>query len=209
MIVDMKINTKAIPVFLAGSLLTLGSAMAQIESETVTAQKVKKEEVPTTVVASVEEDFPDKTVEDFALIPAKVYQEDWVVSKSEQGVTDESTFDPQYYQVEFSGKGESGKAVYNSAGELIHSKEIIKDESLPEAITKKIADQYPDYQITKDKEVIKDGNKKVDYYQVEIKKGKDKEKLYFSENGEMLKGKKDADTGSWLLPSFYIKFGIV
>lgn len=192
----MKPGIKIIPVFLTGALFTFSGAMAQISSETMTAQKVKKEEVPTTIVASVEEDFPEANVEDVVLIPAQAYQNDWVVTKSEHGVSDESSFDPQYYEVTFNGKGESGKAVYNAEGDLIHSKETIKDEALPEMITRAIADKYPEYKVMKDKEVIRDGKKNIDYYQVKIKKGKEKETLYFSENGEMLKSKKDADTES-------------
>ena len=69
------------------------------------------------------------------------------MTKSEKGVTDESTFEPQYYQVMYTGKGEGGKAIYDANGELIHSKEIIKDEVLPEAILNKIAEKYPEHKI--------------------------------------------------------------
>ena len=148
------------------------------------------------IVESIQEDYPDVDVQDWAILPAQAYQEEWVVSKDEKNVDDPANFEPQYYSVSMKGKDVSGQAVYNAKGELMHSKEIIKDGQLPSAITKKLATDYSGYQVTKDKEVIKDGKHHTEYYKIRVKKGKEKQTLYFGENGELMHGKHDQDKNS-------------
>ena len=57
--------------------LTVGIASAQeIETKSAAVEKLKKEEVPTTVIASVEEDFPAGVVTKYARIPDREYKDE-------------------------------------------------------------------------------------------------------------------------------------
>ena len=99
-----------------------------------------------------------------------------------------------YYTVSFGGNDVSGRAVYNAEGELLRYKEVIKDEPLPDAIRVAITEQYPGYKALKDKEVVKDGDQRIDYYKVKIRKRINHETLYFREDGELMHSKKDKDS---------------
>ena len=181
---------KTIPALVAGTLFTISGAMAQVD-ETITARVVGEDEIPGVVMESVAVDYPDMDYTDWQTLSPEAYEADWVVMDDE-GDTEEEVLEPEYYEVDYRGKGIHGYAVYNSEGELLHSKEVIKDEALPEAITQAIAKDYPNHKVMGDKEVIRDGNKNVKYYEVNVEKGKDKEKLYFDKGGKMV-SKKEAE----------------
>ena len=186
---------KSITIGLVATMLIAGPAIAQETASTsVTFKKLEKEEVPTVIMASVEKDFPERTMEEIALIPGKAYTDEWAVT--EETKTAAQNFIPDYYTVSLGGKNTHGEAVYNRDGELLHYKEVIKNELLPRAIRTKISEEYPGYAELATQEVVRDGKQHTDYYKVRIRKGKDKETLYFNEDGKLFHHKKEAKRNS-------------
>ena len=162
------------------------NAWAQ-DSETLVIKKIEKRTVPAAVITSVEKEYPEGIVELWEAIPVKAFESYYVVSETNDMYIGEK---PEYYQVTMKGTHSKTYAVYDANGNLIHSREIIKDTALPEAIRTTIVTDYPGWRITGDKEVIREGDGVHNTYKVELSKSKERRTLITDEEGQVLKDHK-------------------
>lgn len=159
------------------------NAWAQ-DSETLVIKKIEKRTVPAAVITSVEKQYPEGIVELWEAIPAKAFESYYVVSETNDLSLGEK---PEYFQVTMKGTHSKTYAVYDAKGNLIHSREIIRDTELPEAIRNTIVANYPGWKITGDKEVIRERKGIDDTYKVELTKSKEKRILIMDPEGQVIK----------------------
>jgi len=96
------------------------------------------------------------------------------------------TMDTSDYQVDFNWEGMDYTAWYDN-GEWVGSSAVMTDNSkLPKAVNDAIHAKYSDYTI---KEVDKENDKNKTVYEVKMERGKDKMKVHFDENGNVVKAK--------------------
>jgi hypothetical protein len=170
-------------------LVAFESAMAQ-DTETLVIKKIEKKAVPGEVIASVEKEYPEGIVELWEAIPVKAFESYYVVSEKNDLSLGEKL---EYYQVTMKGKHSRTYAVYDANGNLIHSREIIKDTELPESIRTTIVSNYPGWKIIGDKEVIREGEGSMDTFKVELSMKKEKRTLIMNKEGKVLKDHKNKE----------------
>lgn len=177
-------KTLSIALLLTG--LSVGTIQAQspLQDQTVTITHVKKGEEPQQVMTAVKADFPNSIVRDVAFLPRALYGQEWAVD--EQNNMDKNT-DILYYRVAANSPTLNYSAVYNKDGKLISFKEIVKQTLLPEAITKTISDQFADWKVVGNQERIQYGKSSSNYYRVELARGRAREKVFFDNNGTVLR----------------------
>jgi hypothetical protein len=162
------------------------SAMAQMNSETLTLRPVKKGEEPKEVMNAIRKDFPKAIVSDLSFLPAKLYGEQWSVDV--QGDLDGRTAD--LYQVSCKEGNDRFKAVYDANGKEISSKRIIHQAQLPTEVVKTISERYPNWKVVDDQEKItyKNGTAK-DAYHVRIQQNNISRSLFLDNSGKIVKDK--------------------
>ena len=165
-------------IFLLLSSVPLGAAWAQIpaQAERVTVIHVKKGQEPKKVMAGLGKDFPGAIIEDVSTIPGTIYSEEWSI-KDEMPLT--SSANMTYYQVRANSKGLNYTAVYDKEGNLLSSRQVLKNTQLPVEAAKNVVSQFPDWQIVGNREklTLHNDNNKV-FYRVDIKKGKEMKKVF-------------------------------
>lgn len=153
---------------------------AQTTATVVYEAKLENKKVPVAVVEQVQKDFPNARLEETYLLPAQLYEQNWVVVQKNQ---------PQqpvdYYEVRLSGKNVHSSAVYSPQGELLNSREVLKDAPLPPVVGRTLVTQYPGWTERRNKEVIKNGRKEVVHYIVFLKKGWREERVVLNPQGEI------------------------
>ncbi|MGA8852871.1 MAG: PepSY-like domain-containing protein [Christiangramia sp.] len=93
--------------------------------------------------------------------------------------------DHGYWESHFKQDGEKYRADFNADGSWVETENSIKKENLPEAIKRKIEEEYSDREITEVEHV--DNAKEGEFYDVEFKqKGKNMD-IEFREDGTILK----------------------
>jgi hypothetical protein len=163
-----------------------GIAMAQVQTETLTLKAVKKGEEPKGVMDAIKKDFPKAIVSDLAILPGKLYGEQWSVDFKDDlnGAT------PELYRVNLKEGSESYQAVYDKSGKMLSSKTIIKEAQLPAGVTKTISAKYPDWKVANDREKItyKKGALK-EVYHVQIHQNNTYRSLFLDGSGRLIKNK--------------------
>lgn len=163
-----------------------GIAMAQSQTETLTLKAVKKGEEPKEVMAAIKQDFPQAIVRDLAILPGKLYGEQWSVYFNDNlnGAT------PEFYRVTLKESNESYQAVYDKSGKVLSSKTIVNEAQLPKGVTKTISAKYPDWKIANDREKItyKNGALK-EVYHVQIHQNNTYRSLFLDNSGKLIKNK--------------------
>jgi len=150
--------------------------------------KLKKEEMPVAIVENVSQDFPGLVVEEFDAVPLDYVEDDVIVDRSIKSNSDYDT-----YQVKLEGKNQLLIATYNKAGKLISTVEHGKNVMLPVSVEDAVVKAFPGWDITEDHYKMSHykGEKKIDRYKLNIKKGKEMKKVYFDANGNILKVRKE------------------
>jgi hypothetical protein len=148
--------------------------------------KVREAEIPVSVVESFKEDFSGGKAEEWAIVPAAIVGEEYIIS----GYDDLNGEKPTSYTVVVKGNHMRSEALYDANGKLEYSKETIKDTALPKVVRDAVLKQYPGYALIKDQETIKEGKSHFIHYRVVIEKGKEKRALAVDANGKILKEKK-------------------
>lgn len=161
----------------------VGGAVAQ-DSETLTIKRIEKKTVPMAVIASVEKEYPEGIVELWESIPMESFESYYVVSEKNDLKPGEK---PEYYQVTMKGTKSKTVAVYNEYGNLIHSRETIKDAALPESVRSAIVTNYPGWKITGDRELIRENIGKKVTFKVDLSRGKEKSTLIMDGEGQVIK----------------------
>lgn len=176
---------------------TLSFGMMACNNNASTADESKKDSttVITTENTTVDNrtvDVPPATKTSFETKYPGATNVKWTYYKPE---ADRSALDPadwnykldtSDYEVMFSWNGEDYYAWYDD-GNWIRATTNVKDNSkLPAALNSAIKALYPGYEIV---EVDKENDKDRTIYEVELKKGDDKMKVHFDENGKVVKEK--------------------
>jgi hypothetical protein len=174
---------KRIIVTVALAITVIAGAWAQTAQIKI---KAREAEIPVAVVESFKKDFATGHTTEWAIVPATVVGDEYIVS----GYDDLNGEKPTYYSVLMKGPKIKGEAVYDQYGKLKHSKEVIKDTALPDAVRNSVMREYPGYAFLKDQEIIKEGKTKFVQYRVLIEKGKAKKALAVDANGKILKEKR-------------------
>ncbi|QYA26464.1 hypothetical protein G3I01_13460 [Gramella sp. MT6] len=139
------------------ALLTVGLLSCQEKKDT----KKEKNEVPEVVQRTFQNKYPVEN------------DPDW--EKDDHG----------NWESHFKIDGEKYRADFNADGSWIETENSIKKENLPDAIKKKIEEEYPDRKITEVEHV--NSAKEGEFYDVEFKqKGKNMD-VVFKEDGSVMK----------------------
>jgi hypothetical protein len=165
------------------SMAVIASASAQSAAVRI---KAAEAEIPTNVIESFKRDFNGSEGEEWAILPAKLVGEEYVVT----GYNDLNGEKPSYYSVKIKGSNVHREALYDTNGKLLRMKEVIKDTALPAEVRKAIIRENPGYAIVKDNEIIKEGKSNVTFYRVIIRKGNLKKLITTDPHGTHLKEKK-------------------
>ncbi|MCP9769876.1 hypothetical protein EGI22_18380 [Lacihabitans sp. LS3-19] len=166
----------------------LASKVSAQDTELFTI-KLKENVVPIEVISKVKSDFLDGKSIVYKALPLELVGETWVV-KENLNIDPNQKFDA--YQVNLMGKDEKIMAMYDKDGKLISYRSKMKDVALPIEIDKTIVETYPGWHFAKNSESItlKRNGKKSIFYNIEIKKGKEKLHLLFDENYNLSKTSK-------------------
>jgi hypothetical protein len=145
--------------------------------------KARQTEIPVAVVQSFRKDFAGGTAEQWAIVPAKLVGEEYVVT----GYDNLDGTTPDHYSVRMNGTHMKGEALYNKSGKLVYLKEKVRDTALPSAVTIAIMEKYPGYAIVKDQETIKEGKRMLTHYCITLEKDKERKTIAMDPNGMVLK----------------------
>jgi hypothetical protein len=126
--------------------------------------KVKKEEMPQSVVKAIERDF--RCTEEIK----------WY--------TYEKTANIDQYVVRSSGPNMRCEAVYDKTGRLISSKTVMTNVKLPAEVHNAVMDEYPGWTIAGDQAIIHDFSDRSTYYQVNLKKEGQSKDVYYNKKGK-------------------------
>ena len=158
----------------------IASAFAQTAQIKI---KARETEIPVKIVESFKNDYRGAESTEWAIVPAALVGEEYVVS----GYDNLNGEKPTSYEVTIKGANVKSKAIYDKNGILKYSKEVITNASLPPDVRGAIAKKYPDFAILKDQEVIRQGKSKLIHYKVVIEKGKEKITLAVDPSGKILR----------------------
>lgn len=161
--------------------LSLFTLSAQNGDVVVFAKKLETKKIPSVLRTEIQKDFPSFTLDGVELLPSKLYEQRWVVQQSNPFPAD-----MEYYQVELKGKDSHSIAVYTPKGQLLHSREVLKNAKLPLEVAQSVANQYPGWMEWRDKEIIKNGKKEITDYVVFLKKGMKEERVVLNPQGKIL-----------------------
>jgi hypothetical protein len=159
------------------------SASAQSAAVKINAAEA---EIPVNVIESFKRDFKGSEGEQWAILPAKLVNEEYIVT----GYNNLNGEKPSYYSVKIKGSKVHREALYDTNGKLLRMKEEIKDTALPAEVRQAIIRGNPGYAIGKDNEIIKADRNNVTFYRVIIRKGNQKKLIVADPHGTHLKEKK-------------------
>lgn len=148
--------------FILGCALVVFIAGA--ESLLAQETRISKSDVPDEVVERIESDFMS-CVENIT----------WFTSNGE---------DADYYILNAKGKNMSCEAVYTKEGELVYAITTRSNVAIPQQVREYIADEYDGWEITGDKQQIRNFDENLSYMEVQIEKDGESQKIYFDSNGE-------------------------
>lgn len=176
------------------ALLILASpqlAMGQSQDAlTVKAKKISSSETPIEVIAAVKEDFPNYTVTDYYVFPAKEINDVWAVTVDDHLNTNAEI---DHYTVQLKGeKGDTYYTLYDKEGIRIKSKVMERNQPLPSAVSKAIVSnpKYKGYSLQSDMHMLNINHRiKKEFWEVNVKKGKTTKKLFYTPDGKFIKEK--------------------
>jgi len=145
--------------------------------------KAREAEIPVDVVESFKKDYKGTDAVEWAIVPAVIVGEEYVVS----GYDNLNGEKPTSYEVTLKGDDIRAKAVYDKNGVLRYSKEVITHTALPDAVRNAVFKKYPGYTILKDQEIINQGKFNLIHYRVVLEKGTEKVTLAVNDSGKILK----------------------
>jgi hypothetical protein len=178
--------------FLLAQLVVLFSLYSSAQQDLVIkcTKKVDKKYTPQQVIDSINKKFPNaKAVTYYETTPATI-ERGWTVTTEDNL---EASSDVDYYTVSFKQEGLQYYGLYDRNGQLLECKIQQKLDELPEPVVaslKAIAKDYPGYKVV-EKNYFKQQNysKNKEYYEVTAKNGDKVKKLYYKEDGTLIKMK--------------------
>ena len=157
------------------------------KSKTPFEIKLKKENVPTIVLESIDEDFPGLILEAIRAIPIVYVEDDVIINKNFNIDKDYDT-----YEIDLRTNNRTIIAMYDKSGKLLSTVERAKSELLPIAVQMSIVKAYPGWIIFKDSYLMvhfKD-HKTKERYKLTLQNGPKKVKVYMDKNGVILSHKR-------------------
>lgn len=165
-------------------MITLMVVTASAQQPELVATRAKRKEVPQSVTNAIKKDFPNLNISGLKVVPSDVYKREWEVREIGQvGSSDKANF----YTVAMNGKNFHAHALYNGDGKLVYYREVVENTALPETVAKAIREQFPEWTLAGDREVIKNGRKEITYYRVRVENGKEQMHLFLNPSGQLLK----------------------
>lgn len=161
----------------------IGNAMAQ--TGTPNSKRINENDVPVVVLEALEKQFLDVTEEKWRLIPFDVFDKEYVMNYQEEGNVHNGLIN--YYEVSINIGGDKIAVVYNKNGHLIHSREVVKNEEIPQEVMASVARNFPGWKIVFDSSVLKDESSNLLCYRVEIEKEKKHKMLMIGKHGTIMK----------------------
>jgi hypothetical protein len=158
----------------------IASAVAQTAQIKI---KAREAEIPVKIVESFKRDYKGVEHAEWAIVPAVLVGEEYVVS----GYDNLNGEKPTSYEVSIKGANVKSRAIYDKNGILKYSREVITDTALPLAVRDAISKKYPGFAVLKDQEVVRQGKSKVIHYKVVTEKGTEKMTLAVDPSGKILK----------------------
>jgi hypothetical protein len=178
------------------AVVAINTASAQDE---IFSAKLKKEEMPAEVLTAITRDFKDGiSITEYRALPVEILEEGWIVDYNPASKNLKSSYDT--YEVKFSGKNISGRAIYDSEGKLLSMVENMKDVLLPHFIQKNIGINFPGWAVSGDHEIVsmnQDNRQKV-YYRIILVKGKEKKRVVYDGSGNLIKVNREHKMGHTL-----------
>ncbi|MDO8994368.1 MAG: hypothetical protein Q7U83_14970, partial [Daejeonella sp.] len=115
-------------------------------------------------------------------ITSRTYGKQWNVEISPASEQQ----DPLYYEVNITNNEGRYKAIYNSKGNLMRIKQVLKKDSLPEPVNEAIQSRYNGWSLVDKEERIENNGRRVETeYKVLLKKGMIKKAVYLDESGKV------------------------
>lgn len=166
------------------ALFLFGNVAHSIAQDLLFEAKLEKENVPTVIIESVEEDFPEFTMEQFDAVPIQYIEEDVVINRDFNADEDYNT-----YEITLSGKGRRLTATYDKSGKLLSTIEKGTNEFLPYAVREAVAKANPGWTIVKDsyKMMHFTGHNAKERYKITLGKGNETMKIVTDANGKQLR----------------------
>jgi uncharacterized membrane protein YkoI len=150
-------------------IVVLLSLFVFAASNDAVAQKKPKMKVPPAIESAFKKAYPNAVI---------------------KGVDKEKTNGKTYYEVESVDGKTRRDFLYNEDGTVYETEEAIATSTLPEAVSKSVAKEYPKGKITLAEKVTRGD---VTEYEVTVKSGKKKHEVRYDANGAEIKGKPEAE----------------
>jgi hypothetical protein len=165
-------------------------AQAQNEIRIEGSKKITKQMTPSQVIDSLHARFPDAKAIAYYKVPADAAAKGWAISMDDN-IEPESDID--YYTIKFRNNDFQYYGLYEPDGTLVMSKYEQEVIHVPETIKTSLMNlkqQYPGYKV-KSKTYYKNTNysKTKEYYEFVASNGKNKKKVYYDADGNLIKVK--------------------
>ncbi|PWH84939.1 PepSY-like domain-containing protein [Brumimicrobium oceani] len=126
---------------------------------TIFAQDIPESQVPSVILNNFKKEFP------------KAEDIEWELKKGE-------------YNVEFEiGWTKDFEAWFSADGKLLRYTEDISEKELPSKVSEAVKSKFPDYRIDDVEKIVSNGK---EVYKVELERGKEDFKVFFTKSGEQV-----------------------
>lgn len=120
------------------------------ESEPIVSAKLDKSEVPAAVVNAVDTHFDRNNPTTWTRFPASLNEYGWVYDFGGEEIIE------RYEVTMKTDRGSDLWAIYSSSGELLQTREVLTNRSIPKDIMDQfLASQYNDWNIVGNREIVK------------------------------------------------------
>jgi hypothetical protein len=140
---------------------------------------LKKNNIPTTVVKAAQRDFNIDDTLTWTKFPYAIHEYGWVYDKGASDIK------PDRYEVNMkSQEGNDLFAVYSADGNLIASRELLRNVPVPPSVRESLSkSKYNDWKIVGDEELIRyyhDKNSVEQHFRLTVEKGNAKRSISFN-----------------------------
>lgn len=138
-------------------------AVLMMGTGTLFGQDIPESQVPSVVINNFKKEFP------------KAEDIEWELKRGE-------------YNVEFEiGWTKDYEAWFSADGKLLRYTEDISERELPKKVSEAVKSKFPDYRIDDVEKIVNDGK---EIYELELERGKEDFKVFFTKSGEQVQNYK-------------------
>lgn len=171
----------------AFAVLSAFLTLSYAQKEELFYAKVKKEELPASLVTAIENDFPGGSITELKALPVEIIDQHWFVGVNRN--TTGQNFDT--YVITINTRKGRVHATYDAQGKLIYTTESLKDVALPVPLRKTIGRDFPGWAVAGDKELVThfvDGKQKT-HYIVDLSKDGKTDHITLDGSGNLIKSR--------------------